>query len=512
MEDPSLSSGYVAIGSVSATVDGVGGVRNRAASSKRRQYIAAVAATMGSLVMGTSISWSGPALPLLQLEPAQDGFSINKVEASWVGSLMPLGGLLGGQLGGLLMSKLGRKGAMLADAGLFAVSFLIMTVAPSIWCIYVGRFLSGIATGISSLVCPVYVAETATPEVRGLLGSCVQLMVTIGVLLAIVVGAGDSWRWLTIACLAAVVLWSLLLLAVPETPAHHLANKRYREARQSLEWLRGTVHVDAEYEDIQRALEDGMARAGGGLADLVRRENLVPLIISLYLMLGQQLSGMNAVIFYVVDIFEAAGSSLSSTLEAVIVGVVQVVATVLAALVMDKLGRRMLLNLSSFFMVISIAVLGAFFYIKQNLHNTDLADRLQVLPVASLSIFVFAFSIGFGPIPWLMMSELFSDEVKGPASAIATTFNWTLAFLVTKFFSDLVAAFSEAGSFWVFGGITGLTFLFCLLFVPETKGKSLSSIQGMFRSSRPYFLDIDVWRLCGGRTRSDEETLLTNQD
>ena len=140
----------------------------------------------------------------------------------------------------------------------------------------------------------------------------------------------------------------------------------------------------------------------------------------------------------------------------------------------------MLLNLSSFFMLVSISVLGGFFYIKENQQNTELAEKLQMLPVASLSIFVFAFSIGFGPIPWLMMSELFSSEVRGPASAIATTF----AFIVTKFFSDLVAAISEAGSFWVFGGITGLTFLFCLLFVPETKGKSLGAIQGMFRYVR----------------------------
>jgi len=142
-------------------------------------------------------------------------------------------------------------------------------------------------------------------------GSCVQLMVTIGVLLAIVVGVCNSWRWLTIACLAMVVVWALLLLAVPETPAYQLTKKRYREARQSLEWLRGTVQVEAEFEDIQRSVEDSQAAgAGGGLADLLKRQNLVPLCISLYLMLGQQLSGMNAVIFYVVDIFHVRNSFL----------------------------------------------------------------------------------------------------------------------------------------------------------------------------------------------------------
>jgi facilitated trehalose transporter len=171
-------------------------------------------------------------------------------------------------------------------------------------------------------------------------------MVTIGVLLAIVVGAANSWRWLTIACLASVVVWSLLLLAVPESPVHQLANRQYREARHTLEWLRSTIHVDGEFEDIQRGLDESQAGGGGGgLTDLLKRQNLVPLVISLYLMLGQQLSGMNAVIFYVVDIFEAAGSSLGSTVESVIVAVVQVVATILAALVMDKLGK---LNLTSF--------------------------------------------------------------------------------------------------------------------------------------------------------------------
>ena len=146
------------------------------------------------------------------------------------------------------------------------------------------------------------------------------------------------------------------------------------------------------------------------------------------------------------------------------------------------------------------------------------------MPLASLSLFVFAFSIGFGPIPWLMMSELFAPEVqtftafkfctpqvKSLASSISTTFNWTLAFLVTKFFSTLVASISEAGAFWVFGGFTVLTFLFCLFFVPETKGKSLDDIQQLFRSPRPYFLEIGVWRRCGG-SREDARPILEEED
>merc|ERR1712083_288621 len=157
-------------------------------------------------------------------------------------------------------------------------------------------------------------------------------------------------------------------------------------------------------------------------------------------------------------------------------------------------------------MVISIGLLGFYFYAA--VHMKHLADHMSVVPLISLSVFVFAFSLGFGPIPWLMMSELFAPEVKSVASSISTTFNWTLAFLVTKFFSDMEVGLTQAGAFWVFGGITVLTFFFCLLFVPETKGKSLDDIQQLFSSPRPYFLEIDIWTLLGGGRADDERPIL----
>merc|ERR1712002_749266 len=385
---------------------------------------------------------------------------------------MPAGALVGGQVGGLLMTKLGRKVAMMMGAAMFALSYLLLVVAPNVWVIYVGRFCTGVCTGISSVVCPVYVAETATPSRRGFLGSCVQLMVTIGVMLVYVLGVSGSWRWISISCIIMVVVWMILLVFVPETPAHYIGQKRYREARESLEWLRGTIHVDQEYEDILKSVEES-ANLSAGLTDLLSRTNLAPFLISMWLMLGQQFSGMNAVMFYCVSIFQQSGSSLNDNTENIIVGAVQIVATVFAALVMDKAGRRILLNLSSSVMVLSISVLGLFFYIANNPDDKKLAEQIDLVPVASLSIFVFGFSVGFGPIPWLMMSELFAPEIRSRASSLATSSNWALAFLVTNFFEDVTEMMSEAGSFWLFGGITLATFFFCLLFVPETKGKSL---------------------------------------
>ena len=459
--------------------------------------------------MGTCIAWSGSALPGLKLGPDQDGFNVTESEGSWIGSLLPLGALLGAPLGGLLCAWIGKKTSMFLNAGLFTIGYLILAIAPAIWALYIGRFVCGIATGVSCTTCPIYVAEISTPGYRGLLGSGMQVMVVLGVLLSICTGAILSWRWLSIVCLASVLLWVVLLLVVPESPVQHLQNKKYREARESLEWLRETIYVEAEYEEIQQSVEEGMSRSGG-IQDLFKTENLAPLIISLVLMFGQQLSGMNAVLFYVVDIFTAAGSSIPPSIESIIVAVVQVVATILGAIFMDKLGRRFLLIASSGLMVISISAVGAYFYIKDNLDDAELAAKLQILPVASLSIFVFAFSVGFGPIPWLMTSEIFAPEVRGPASSVATAFNWALAFVVTKFFANLVAAITEAASFWVFGALTALVLIFCILFVPETKGKSLDNIQSMFRSSSPYFLEIGAWKMC--RRRDPDQVLLVEDE
>merc|ERR1712013_239571 len=191
-------------------------------SSYGPQCFAAFAATMGNLVMGTSISWTSPALPLLKKGEGEGGFSLSTSEASWVGSLMPIGALIGGQVGGLFMSKLGRRGAMMTGAVMFAFSYLVLVVAPNVYFVYVGRFATGLCTGICSVVCPVYVAETATPKMRGLLGACGQLMVVFGVMLVIVMGLTENWRWVSIACLLMIIIWATSLLFVPETPAHFI--------------------------------------------------------------------------------------------------------------------------------------------------------------------------------------------------------------------------------------------------------------------------------------------------
>lgn len=192
-------------------------------------------------------------------------------------------------------------------------------------------------------------------------------------------------------------------------------------------------------------------------------------------MFFQQLSGINAVIFYTNSIFESANTGLNSTDATIIVGSIQVAATLLSTFIVDKAGRRMLLMVSDFFMAVSTILLAVYFQLKQS-DPAKVAD-LGWLPILAVCMFIAMFSIGFGPVPWLMVGELFANNVKAYASPLAGVFNWLLAFLVTKIFASLVDALGSAGVFWLFSGFSLLGTVFVFFIVPETKGISLQEIQ-----------------------------------
>ena len=228
-----------------------------------------------------------------------------------------------------------------------------------------------------------------------------------------------------------------ILILIPETPSYQISKGLETEATASLVWLRGVEDKRDVSEELEE-IKEGVILASSnrsGFTTIFQRQNLIPLLISLLLMFSQQFSGISVVIVYTDDIFADAGSSLAPSTQTIVLGGVQVVATFIGAALMDRLGRRFLLMFSSVVMLLSICVLGAFFFIKHNLDNIELAHTLSVLPIVALSIFIAAFSVGLGPIPWLMMSELFSPSTRGMASSIVVCFNWSLCFVTIKFFS-----------------------------------------------------------------------------
>ncbi|KAF0301002.1 Facilitated trehalose transporter Tret1 [Amphibalanus amphitrite] len=443
-------------------------------SSLRNQVLASICATYGGLANGLSVGYSSPAGPDLQRSQLQ----LDDPQVALIGSMMPLGALFGGLACGWCMERLGRRTTMLLVSVPNVLGWLLITYAASFGPIVAGRLLAGFATGCCTVVVPAYVGEVCEPRVRGTMGAGFQFQATLGVLIAYIIGKYVHWNSLAIACAIMVAVWAPLACLICETPVWLLEHGRDAQALEALQWLRGPdADVGAELKSLREQTEHGASNKAT-VMDLFSHDNRRPFVMGMMLMLLQQLSGVNAVIFYTVNIFEDAGSSIDSDLATIIVGLVQSVSTFAAVVLVDRLGRKVLLLLSDGVMAVCLLALGVYFYME----SAGTADDLGWLPLVSLMLYIFAFSIGLGPIPWLMMSELFAPEVKGAAGGIATAFNWTLAFIVTLTFEPLVEGITEAGVFWLFAAICFGGVCYVTVFAYETKGKTLQEIQEHFRS------------------------------
>ncbi|CAI5649353.1 unnamed protein product [Oreochromis niloticus] len=420
----------------------------------RKLYLATLASVLGPMSFGFVLGYSSPAIPeLTKIEDSR--LRLDDNQASWFGSIVTVGAALGGLFGGWMVEKIGRKVSLMLCALPFVSGFTIIIAAQNVWMFYVGRMLTGLASGITSLVVPVYISEMAHEKVRGTLGSCVQLMVVIGIMGAYLGGLFIDWRWLAICCSIPPTLLMVFMSFMPETPRFLLSQGKRREAVESLRFLRGPdAPVEWECARIEEACDEQGSKFQ--LSDLKDPGVYKPLVIGIMLMIFQQMSGINAIMFYAENIFEQAHFK-QSDLASVIVGLIQVVFTAVAALIMDKAGRKVLLIISE--------------------PHGDLAW----MALASIAVFITGFALGWGPIPWLIMSEIFPVKVRGFASAVCVLTNWSMAFIVTKNFQDMMNLLTSAGTFWLFASMCILNVIFTMVFVPETKGKTLEQIEATFR-------------------------------
>ncbi|XP_028852267.1 solute carrier family 2, facilitated glucose transporter member 8 [Denticeps clupeoides] len=461
-------------------------------------YLATFAAVLGPLSFGFVLGYSSPAIPEL-LRISNPWLQLSKDEASWFGSIVTIGAALGGLVGGWVVDKIGRKLSLMLCSVPFIFGFTIIIAAQSHWMLYFGRILTGVASGVTSLVVPVYISEMAHERVRGTVGSCVQLMVVIGIMGAYMAGLVMDWRWLAIASSVPPTLMLVFMCFMPETPRFLLSQGKRREAVDALRFLRGP---DAPVEWECARIEGASQNQGGTVSwsDLKDSTVYKPIVLGVLMMLFQQLTGINAIMFYAEIIFEDAHFE-KSDVATVIVAAIQVVFTGGAALVMDKAGRKVLLILSGIIMCVSTTVFGVYFKLVSERHSNSsvvgvptqtqdlvLAQSpadLTWLALSSMGLFIAGFAIGWGPTPWLVMSEIFPVRIRGWGSAICVLTNWSVAFIVTKTFQNLLDALTSAGTFWLFSGLCALNVVFTVFFVPETKGKTLEQIESHFRGNHP---------------------------
>nr|XP_008198028.1 PREDICTED: facilitated trehalose transporter Tret1 isoform X2 [Tribolium castaneum]XP_015839319.1 PREDICTED: facilitated trehalose transporter Tret1 isoform X2 [Tribolium castaneum] len=443
---------------------------------KLKQYCAAISVSLGALCAGTCLAWSSPALAQLSVTAnSTESFHLTDSQGAAVGGMIAIGALISAIPAGFLADKFGRKNVIFALSLTFLLNWILIIFAQNVTTLIIGRIFAGIGTGAICVVGPIYIGEIAEKSTRGVLGALINMFLCSGILLTCVFGSFTTWRVLSMILGTVPVIFGGSFLFMPETPVYLVKAKNLEKAEKTLiEFRRSNHDINTELKEIQREVEASQQNAASIRDVFTSKANRRAFMSVVAVLAFQQLCGVNAVVFYTVPIFQAAGSSLRPDLVGIIIGLVQVLSAYVSLLVIEKANRKFYLMLSSVGMLLFLTALGMYFHLKSL--NVDIS-HLSFLPIGSAVMFMVSFSFGYGPIPWLLMGELFAPEIKGVGNGFAIATNWSCAFLVTYFFPIIKSGLGAHVAFYICAGINALATVYVGFVVPETRGKTLLDIQ-----------------------------------
>jgi len=423
-------------------------------------------AAIGGLIFGFDTAIVAGATRYMK-----EQFSLDSLQEGWAVSVVLVGCMFGAGLAGPVSDRIGRRRFMLVSAVLFLVSAVGCAMPRTILEFMAFRFVGGLGIGSAAVLSPLYIAEIAPARARGALVSVNQLAIVTGILLAYFVnwafaGAGPAnWRWMYAMGAVPSVLFFLLLLGVPESPRWLVKNGREDEARAVL------ARADSAEAAVSgvREIKATLALEEGSFRELFRPAFRRPLLIAVVLAVFQQITGINAILYYAPRIFEGAGFERMSAIgQSTVVGLVNMLFTVVAILLADRVGRRPLLLVATAGMGVSLVLLGAAF-------------RFPLLPASALLfiilLYIAFFASAMGPLVWVVMAEIFPIKVRGAAMGLATLVLWLADFAVTLTFPVISDRFHPSSAFWLYAAMCALDLVFIWLFLPETKGKTLEEIE-----------------------------------
>ena len=441
--------------------------------TNRSLFLIAATAALCGLLFGYDTGVISGALLFLKKD-----FALSPLLQGGVTSAVLAGAAVGAGFSGRLADHFGRRRMVISVAVLFFIASLMTGLAPNILSLIAGRILVGLAIGMCSYIGPLYISEISPAHSRGALVSLNQLLITVGILVSYLadylLAGGEHWRWMFgLAAFPAVVLGSGMLM-LPESPRWLVRQGKHELARQVLRRVRSEEQdVDGEIRAIEahRALPPESGRSGHW-KELLAPEYRHALIVGIGLAMFQQITGINTIIYYAPTIFQLAGfdSAAQAILATAGVGAVNVVMTIVSVRLLDRIGRRPLLLAGIAGMIASLAVLGLVFQMG------SASPALARLAVLSVMLYVGSFAISLGPIFWLLIAEIYPLRVRGVAMGIATMSNWAFNLLVALTFLILVENLGAAYTFWLYALVSVGSFVFCLRFVPETKGRTLEEI------------------------------------
>lgn len=443
---------------------------------KRYTILIAAVAAIGGLLFGFDTAVIAGTLPALRQYFTLDDSAIGLLVAA-----ASIGCIPGALFSGNLANRYGRKLMMLVTAVFYVVAAVGSGIAASYEQLVVYRFIGGLAIGMASTLAPIYISEVAPAQYRGRLGMSQQLAIVLGILLAFIsnyvidqsgwafLTPDNSWRYMLAAAVIPSVIFFFLLLLVPESPRWLIQRDRQERAQKVFGKIYDPAQATAELESVRRDITAGSK--GLRFAAIFSAKYRKVVWIGVCFAAIAQLTGINIIFYYAPLIFERTNVGGSVLFQTVLTGVVNLIFTIVAFWLIDRLGRKLLLLIGSAVMGVCMVVVGALFY-------TDHLDNYWVL--AAVFVYIAAFACTWGAVLWVYVAEIFSNKIRGSATSFAIFGNWTANAIVSWTFPVMLAQMGAPLTFFIYGVINFLMIAFVAKYVFETKGVALEQVEQMY--------------------------------
>lgn len=436
-----------------------------------RFALLAITASLGGMLFGYDTGVVSGALLFVR-----NVFHLSPTLQGLVTAIALAGAALGALVAGSLSDQAGRRIVILAAAVLFVLGAFVSAFAPAFWMLLIGRAIVGTAIGIASTLTPLYLSELAPKEKRGGVVTLNQVFLTVGILVAYLVGygfahPGSGWRWMFGLGAVPGALLGVGMLTLPESPRWLAGRGEIERAQAALRFIRNRTDVDNELKELRSdVVQPG--RGASPWSVFSEPSARLPLVIGIGLAAFQQFTGINTVIYFAPTILQAniIKSAQMAILATAGIGAINVLFTLVAVWLLDRVGRRTLL-------LIGIAGMGLFLCALATVYLLAGQGGPGMPAVIMIAAYVACFAIGLGPVFWLLNAEIFPLAVRGRGMAMCTLVNWVANLVVTLTFLDIAHAIGAAGIFFIYAIVCLAAWIFSARLVPETRGRSLEEIE-----------------------------------
>jgi sugar porter (SP) family MFS transporter len=456
-----------------------------------RVVLISAAAALGGFLFGFDTAVINGAV-----DAVRGGFALDAAQIGFAVSCALLGSALGAWYAGMLANRFGRVRTMQVAAVLLVASALGSGLVTAVWDLILWRLVGGIGVGVASVIAPTYIAEVSPAHIRGRLGSMQQLAIVLGIFAALLsdawlagVAGGAAqplwfglaaWRWMFLVATLPALVYGTLVLGVPESPRHLVAKGRIDEARVVLRKVLN-MHSETALDNKLRDIEDSLrSEHKPRLRDLCgKTAGLLPVVwIGILLSVFQQFVGINVIFYYSSTLWHSVGfSEADSFTITVVTSIVNVLVTLVAIALVDKIGRKPLLVIGSAGMAITLAMMAWCFSQATGSGATlSLPGATGVVALVAANAYVVFFGVSWGPVVWVLLGEMFPNRIRATALAVAAAAQWLANFAITSTFPAL-AELGLSFAYGLYAGFALLSLLFVLAGVRETKGIELEDMR-----------------------------------